>query len=46
MNKTSKIMERALNTEFDITGAFFEESDKDESKNSNINRGDKVTALF
>jgi hypothetical protein len=29
MNKTSKIMERALNTEFDIMGTFFEETDKD-----------------
>jgi hypothetical protein len=31
INKTSKFMERALNTE-DIMGSFFEESDKDLQK--------------
>ena len=34
MNKTSKIMERALNSEYDIMGAFFEETDKDQQKSA------------
>ncbi len=43
INKTSKIMERALNSEFDIMGTFFEESDVDASKNVAQSKGDKIT---
>lgn len=46
INKTSKIMERALNSEFDIMGTFFEESDADASKHMTQNKGDKITELF
>lgn len=45
INKTSKFMERALNTE-DIMGSFFEESDKDLQKQINSMKGDKITNLF
>lgn len=47
INKTSKVMERALtNAEYDIMGSFFEDSDKNSTKITEGNRGDKVTSMF
>jgi hypothetical protein len=31
-SKTSRIIERALNSDYDVMGAFFEDVDEDESK--------------
>ena len=46
INKTSRIVERALNSEFDITGAFFDNDDSDQTKASNMVKGDKITQMF
>lgn len=46
INKTSRIMERALNQDFDITGAFFETDDSDQTKASSMIKGDKITQMF
>lgn len=43
INKTSKIVERALSTNIDVLGAFFEEGIDDGSKASSMLKGDKVT---
>ena len=39
-------MERALNSEYDIMGAFFEDNEKDDKKAASIVKGDKITSLF
>ena len=46
ITKTSRIMERALNTEYDITGAFFDTDESDSAKASGMVKGDKITQLF
>ena len=46
INKTSKIVERALNTNIDILGSFFDDNSDDVNKNLGSNKGDKITAQF
>jgi hypothetical protein len=46
INKTSKIVERALTTNIDVLGAFFDDGGDDLSKATGILKGDKVTSLF
>ena len=40
-DKTSRIMERALNTEFDIVGNFFEEEEG--NKEGEVVRGERIS---
>jgi len=42
--KTSRIMERALDAEFDVVGDFFIE--EDEERTAKKQRGDKITNNF
>jgi hypothetical protein len=44
INKTSKIVERALNTNIDILGSFFDDNSDETSKNMGTSKGDKITA--
>ena len=44
INKTSKIVERALNTNIDILGSFFDGDIDENSKNLGALKGDKITA--
>ncbi len=47
INKTSKIVERALTTNIDdVLNAFFDEGGDDTSKATSTLKGDKVTSLF
>lgn len=46
LNKTSKIVERALTTNIDILGAFFDDSEDENSKALGMMKGDKITSLF
>ena len=46
INKTSKIVERALNTNIDILGSFFDDHSEESSKNLGAMKGDKIKALF
>ena len=45
MGKASRIVERALDQEFDVVGDFFEESD-DEGATGKKQKGDKITQQF
>lgn len=45
MSKASRIVERALDQEFDVVGDFFEESD-DEGATGKKQKGDKITQQF
>ena len=45
MTKASRIVERALDQEFDVVGDFFEESD-DEGATGKKQKGDKITQQF
>lgn len=42
MEKTSKIVERALTTNIDVLGSYFD----DENQGQNLVKGDKITSLF
>ncbi len=46
INKTSKIVERALNSTVDVLGSFFDDIEDESSKNSGLLKGDKITPLF
>lgn len=46
INKTSKIVERALSTSVDVLGAFFDDGEDENSKASGLLKGDKITPLF
>ena len=45
MSRASRIVERALDQEFDVVGDFFEESD-DEGATGKKQKGDKITQQF
>lgn len=45
MEKTSRIVERALDQEFDVIGDFFEEEDE-EGATGKKQKGDKITQQF
>ena len=45
LTKSSRIIERALDQEFDVVGDFFEESD-DEGAAGKKQKGDKITQQF
>lgn len=45
MSRTSRIVERALDQEFDVVGDFFEESDE-EGAGGKKQKGDKITQQF
>lgn len=42
INKTSKIIERALETNVDVMGSYFDDEKDDSSKANNANKGDKI----
>lgn len=42
INKTSKIVERALSTNIDILGSFFDDHSDESSKNLGAAKGDKI----
>lgn len=46
INKTSKIVERALDTQVDVLGQFFDEAEDENSKGAGISKGDKITSMF
>jgi hypothetical protein len=46
INKTSKIVERALNSTSDEVGTFFDESEDENSKALGLLKGDKITSMF
>jgi hypothetical protein len=46
INKTSKIVERALSTNIDVLGAFFDDVEDENAKGAHLLKGDKITALF
>jgi hypothetical protein len=46
INKTSKIIERALNSTGDVMGSFFEETEDESQKALGLLKGDKITSLF
>lgn len=47
ITKTSKIIERALNSETNIMGSFFDDDDQSsQSKAAGLSKGDKIMPLF
>lgn len=46
ISRASRIIERALNTEADVIGAFFDNDDEEQSKSSNMVKGEKITQMF
>lgn len=46
ISKTSKIVERALSTNIDVLGAFFDEDFDDGSKAMSVSKNDKITPMF
>ena len=46
LKKSSRIMERALNVEFDVIGNYFDDSETEEDQTRNVVRGDKITKMF
>ena len=46
LNKTSRIVERALDNEFDVVGDFFKDDDEENQLKMLANKRDKVTQAF
>ena len=46
LKKSSRIMERALNVEFDVVGNYFEDSENEEDQQKTVSKGDKISKLF
>ena len=46
INKTSKIIERALNNATDVMGTFFDDGEDENQKALGLLKGDKITSLF
>jgi hypothetical protein len=46
LSKTSRIVERALDNEFDVVGDFFKDDDEENQQKLLSNKGDKITQAF